>query len=64
MVFDSLPSIQAAGRLPCICGPGAPRSGMREWEPPCSLRVRNKQHLVSQKHDGAFLITFPWEQGL
>ena len=64
MVFGSWPSTQAAGRLPCICGPGAPRSGMREWETRCSLRVRNKQHLVSQKHDSVFLITFPREQGL
>ena len=37
---------------------------MREWETRCSLRVRNKHHLVSQKHDSAFLITFPREQGL
>ena len=43
---------------------GDPVSGMRERKTLCSLRVRNKQHLVPQEHDGAFLVTFPQEHGL
>lgn len=35
-----------------------------EWQTLCSLRVRNKQHFVPQKHDSAFLFTFPQEHGL
>lgn len=42
----------------------APVSGMREWQTLCSLRVRNKQHFVPQKHYSAFLLSFPQEQGL
>lgn len=30
-----------------------------EWQTLCSLRVRNKQHLVPQKHNSVFLLTFP-----